>query len=103
MSSVNDATDAKFPTSDIPDDDGNKIWSEMEAAGVVFLPAAGYRIGRAGDASLNDVGNRGYYWSASPHGSSGAYDLYFSSGAVAPYYYDARNRALSVRLVTDVK
>jgi hypothetical protein len=35
-------------------------WSEMEDAGCVFLPAAGYREG----TSMSYVGSGGYYWSS---------------------------------------
>ena len=36
-------------------------WSALEQAGAVFLPAAGYRSG----TSVDVVGSRGFYWSAS--------------------------------------
>ncbi len=37
-------------------------WSQMEAVGAVFLPAAGYRI----LTNVRDVGNFGLYWSSTP-------------------------------------
>ena len=43
-------------------------WATLEAAGAVFLPAAGYRNG----TSVNHVGTIGYYWSSSHNdGNSG--------------------------------
>lgn len=69
-------------------------WAEMESAGAVFLPAAGYRYG----ALVNNVGSGGYYWSASSSGSSYAYYLYFYSGN-ASMYGSYRYYGHSVRLV----
>lgn len=71
-------------------------WSQMEAAGAVFLPAAGYRDG----TSVGNVGSRGYYWSSSYDDSYGAYCLYFGSGNVLPGSgYRCYGR--SVRLVSE--
>ena len=78
-------------------------WSTMEASGAVCLPAAGFRVGITGDTGVINVGNDGYYWSASPSGDGGAYDLHFYSGNVSPFDNDPRVRALSVRLVTESK
>ena len=66
-------------------------WEAMEAAGAVFLPAAGHSfngIYSSGEPS-------GYYWSSS-HSSSGyAYCMYFrtlqyKSENTVPYYYSVR-------------
>ena len=100
MSKVNDKS-AGFPSENIPDDGDNKIWPEMEADGVVFLPAAGSRFGDLGDADVFSVGINGYYWSASPSRDSNAYGLNFNSDDVDPNNDDARSRAQSVRLVTE--
>lgn len=103
ISKINDA-EAGFPGSDIPDETGQKLWSEMEDSGVVFLPAAGIRLGGGDDEMnlkwVNCVG--GYYWSSIPSPSSSiASALNFSSNiSVAP---TLRNQACSIRLVTDVK
>ena len=74
-------------------------WSQMEAAGAVFLPAAGYRSG----TSVYDVGSRGYYWSSSYNNSYRAYCLYFGSGYVNPnsYFSYYRCYGYSVRLVSE--
>lgn len=71
-------------------------WEDLEAAGCVFLPAAGYRNG----TSVRDVGSYGNYWSSSPYSSvSGAYGMYFNSGSVTPACYTYRCYCISVRLV----
>ena len=50
-------------------------WANMEAAGCVFLPAAGARLG----TTMFSVGSGGYYWSATYYNSDRAYELYFFS------------------------
>ena len=75
----------------------------LQNNGCVFLPAAGFRSGDDGSARVRSVGSNGYYWSASPSSVSSAYDLYFVSGFVSPSNYGARDRAQSVRLVTESK
>ncbi len=70
-------------------------WSKMEAAGCVFLPAAGGR----GGTSVIGVGSGGNYWSTTCDGSSYAYDLYFNSSTLNPSYNNSRSGGLSVRLV----
>ena len=79
-------------------------WNKMQAAGAVFLPAAGFRNGSPGlpaPAGVSDVGLSGFYWSASPDVDYDAYDLSFVSVNVFPHGSDARVRAQSVRLVTE--
>ncbi len=70
-------------------------------AGIVFLPAAGYRYGSNGNTNVYDAGSNGYYWSASSRGLSFAFDLYFNSGNVDPSHSDLRSQAYAVRLVTE--
>ena len=101
MSKSNDKK-AGFPSENIPDE----TWFGMDAAGVVFLPAAGIRVGEPSfpnPALVDIVGDLGYYWSASPSDDDDAYGLDFSSGNVDPSSSNARNMALSVRLVTESK
>lgn len=60
-------------------------FGKMEAAGAVFLPAAGYRDG----TTVSEVGDNGYYWSSTHTQSTynfGAYALKFSDGAVTPNF-----------------
>lgn len=70
-------------------------WAKLEAAGCVFLPAAGYR-----DGTTVTIGLSNYYWS-STSSSSSPYYLRFNAEKVDP---DAeggvhRHNGLSVRLV----
>lgn len=75
-------------------------WAKMEAAGAVFLPAAGYRSG-------SSVGNDhvGLYWSSSPYLSdvNSAYSVHFFPGKVNPAKDRRRFLGLSVRLVCPVE
>ncbi len=48
-------------------------WAKMEAAGCVFLPAAGTRTG----TTLESVNVIGHYWSSSRKSYSGSYMLFF--------------------------
>ena len=76
-----------------PSDDN---WTALEAAGCVFLPAAGYRSGTevyVGSSS---------YWSSSPSSSDAgrAYGVYFQSTDLSPVdNYNNRYFGVSVRLV----
>ena len=75
----------------------------LQNNGCVFLPAAGWRNGLSGNASVSDVGDIGYYWSASTFEGTNdrAYHLYFASGIVFPSTNDRRDSAFAVRLVTE--
>ena len=72
-------------------------WSKLEAAGAIFLPAAGYRYG----SDVYYVLGLGYYWSATESSSYSANCLDFDSGG-ATMYYNYRNYGSSVRLVKDL-
>lgn len=72
-------------------------WAALEAAGCVFLPAAGTRDG----TSVGQVGSDGSYWSSTPLGSGDAFFLYFSSDYVSPASNLHRYYGHSVRLVQD--
>ncbi|MBR5855178.1 MAG: hypothetical protein IKY87_05855, partial [Paludibacteraceae bacterium] len=72
-------------------------WSKLEAAGAVFLPAAGYRYG----SNMISVQGSGYYWSATVDFSHYAYVLYFYS-TEAIINSVTRDTGLSVRLVKDL-
>ena len=74
-------------------------WQRMEAAGAVFLPAAGDRDG----SDIFGVANDGYYWLATPHAYNSGFvmNIAFDSEEI---YADADiscDAGLSVRLVKD--
>ena len=70
-------------------------WATLEAAGCVFLPAAGYR----GGTSVSSVGSYGYYWSSTYYDSGFANYVSFRSDFVDPSSSYNRYRGYSVRLV----
>ena len=81
-------------------------WAVMEAAGAVFLPAAGNRI--SSTSGISNVGNHGFYWTSTGHGSSQAYSFKFGGTGSSSYAYNAnyeseRHHGLSVRLVYEVR
>ena len=73
-------------------------WSKLEAAGAVFLPAAGYRD----SSNAGCVQGDGDYWSATKSNSLDAYNLNFRSDA-ASMYDCGRHIGQSVRLVKDIE
>lgn len=75
-------------------------WAKMEAAGAIFLPAAGYRSG----VNVSFVGQKGGYWSSSHINTFSAWGPYILSvkpeGAGSDYDYNyGRQTGLSVRPV----
>ena len=72
-------------------------WSKLEAAGAIFLPAAGHRFG----SNVDGVQFNGHYWSATEDYSSYAFYLGFYSGG-AGIRYNNRGSGQSVRLVKDL-
>lgn len=74
-------------------------WKKMEAAGAVFLPAAGYRTYNAVITSPNAQGR---YWSVNYYDKLQARYVYFSSSTFGAGYIN-RCYGCSVRLVKDVQ
>ena len=72
-------------------------WTALEQHGAVFLPAAGIREWN----TVNGVGSRGCYWSASSYRIYEAYYVLISSGGISPYESHYRSDGYSVRLVRD--
>ena len=69
------------------------------SASTIWYPVSGYR--NYYDGSLNGVGYRGNYWSASPSNFN-AYNLYFyDNGNVNPLGSSNRACGLSVRCVKE--
>lgn len=64
----------------------------------IFMPVAGFRNC---DGYVKYVGSYGNYWSDTPDGSCGAFNLYFNSGEVDVKCYVSRCIGQSVRLVQD--
>ena len=75
-------------------------WAKMEAAGAVFLPAAGGRFYRVEQSNItvNDVGVFGSYWSSTSDDSRNAYYRMFVSLGQGSYS-DERCYGRAVRLV----
>ncbi len=73
-------------------------WTALEAAGCVFLPAAGYREA----SNVTDAGVGGGYWSSSSSGAPSAFGLYFESNYMGIQYIGSRKYGFSVRLVKNV-
>lgn len=88
--------DAKFTVNNY----APAVWAKMEAAGAVFLPAAGYRQ----KSSVKAVGTFGLYWSSSHHDSdpTRAFIMSFGSDFVNPAV-NFRLGGSSVRLVCPVE
>ena len=75
-------------------------WAPMEAAGAVFLPAAGSRWSK----NVSEVNQKGYYWSATPAEEDGkAYCIYFHSKGYSVRHAASVSCGYSVRLVHDVE
>ena len=72
-------------------------WSALERVGCIFLPASGRRDEHATEL----VGDEGYYWTSTAHGSESAYTLYFYDGTVSPGNTNDRYYGHSVRLFRD--
>ena len=87
----NSAWSNRYSTTSTP------TWSQMEAAGCAFLPAAGERYG----ASVNLVGADGGYWSSTAYPSfvDWACRVFFMSGRLDAGHTNFRNIAQAVRLV----
>ena len=72
-------------------------WAQMELAGAVFLPAAGYRLG----TDVGDMGSSGLYWSSTPNDEDNAYYVGFIGRYLNAAYSDYRGDGFSVRPVQD--
>lgn len=71
-------------------------WASFEAAGCVFLPAAGWRNG----TTISNINDRGFYWSSTPATKTDAKRMFFAGGLDLS---DTNSRAFgfSVRLVKE--
>ena len=73
-------------------------WATLEAAGCVFLPAAGSRAG----TSVRGVNSYGYYWSSTAASDNSAYEVIIGS-EVRPLESTGRDVGCLVRLVRKVE
>ena len=71
-------------------------WAKMEAAGAVFLPAAGNRLGKG----VYGVGSYGFCWSSTPNTEFDAYYVNLGSD-YSGTINDLRCTGQSVRLILD--
>ncbi len=74
-------------------------FSQLESAGAVFLPCAGFRYG----SSVSGVGSDGIYWSATPNDMGYARGINFYSTYAGTHNGWARLYGQSVRLVHELK
>lgn len=84
-------------------------WEQVEAQGVVFLPAAGYRYGNATVVNSsythnNQLAGSVLYWSSTHYNATQAYNLFINNNQTT-YFDDKSDRAYAcaVRLVADVQ
>ena len=73
-------------------------WSKMEAAGAVFLPAAGYR----NTGNLDRVGERGFYWSSTTRDKDDAWRSSYNADNNDPNASNWRYHGYSVRLIREL-
>ena len=73
-------------------------WQQLESAGAVFLPAAGYRFAK----QMYYVHSFASYWTSTPNDANEAKQLGCESDRV-DMFVSMRNIGMSVRLVQDVK
>lgn len=78
-------------------------WSQMEASGAVFLPAAGMRSGTVVFVVTSMGKYFGWYWSSTPEKEEVACNVDFDEARVATYGYSPRSFGFPVRLVRDKK
>lgn len=83
-------------------------WKKMEAAGAVFLPAAGYRFypteKSTGCYKIDHVYLGGLYWAGGSSSSTESYRVLFESGSTPKFYKAGALRCygMSVRVVKDI-
>lgn len=78
-------------------------FKRMQEAGIVFLPAAGWRDGSDTQPTVYTTNSYGYYWSSSYSSTDSANYMYFDNGIVFTDWDDHRHKACAVRLVTEVE
>ncbi len=77
-------------------------WSKMQAAGAVFLPAAGYRERVSVFTKFTNYTECGFYWSSTHISNINCNILFFGKETVNPTNFAKRHFGLAVRLVKDI-
>ena len=79
-------------------------WSAIQAAGAIFLPAAGYRYwNKESDYRINGNNTYGRYWTRTCGSNNGnAQGILFDDWSVRTYEDRSRWTSISVRLVHDI-
>lgn len=73
-------------------------WDLLEAEGVWFLPAAGYR---SGTNTFSNIQTKGYYWTTNCHATNSV--ARYMDVCTGTRYYHEKKYGCSVRLVKDVQ
>jgi hypothetical protein len=73
-------------------------WSQLEAAGAIWLPLAGNRWG----TDLYDVQNIGVYWTSTEWSINQAIYVQFTIDETVLCYFSGRADGRSIRLVKDL-
>ena len=74
-------------------------WAEMETAGVVFMPAAGYREG----TTVGQINEQGAYWTANSGTDQSSACMFFFDQSEEGVNNVPRNIGMSVRLVRNAE
>lgn len=72
-------------------------WSQMDAAGMLFLPCSGKRVG----GQVYGIGSYGCYWTSSVYDNDKAYSLYISEEEVDWRHVEDRFTGMCVRLLIE--
>ena len=78
---------------------GHNFWTSSSKTATINFPASGYRS--YSDGSLDDVGSRGYCWSAVPSNSNFGCNFEFGSGNMYPLNNNSRAYGFSARPVSE--
>lgn len=100
--SINKRLPSKEEWDDLIESSKQKLW-DIDNKGLyvhgLFFQAAGYR--NNSNATVNNVGSNGYYWSSTVNGTN-SYNLNFNSTNVNPVNNNNRPYGFSVRLLKDI-
>lgn len=95
LRNVNEKGTVSYPVNYGDNPFNTTQWSQMETAGAIFLPAAGYLSG----STVGAYGAEGDYWSSTTDGDGKAKRLEFKSNEVTTANGAASSYGYSVRLV----